>query len=294
MVKYRRLSRSYRVFLTVNTVLMVLSSAVFLYPFLFVVARSLSDGYYILTGQVYLVPKGFTLSAYEMMLVDPRMIRALLFTTQLTVVGVGINLILTMLAAYPLSRRSLRGTSFILAAIFVSWYFNPGLIPTFLLVKDLGLLDTMWALILPDAIAPFLLIILMTYIRGIPSELEEAAVVEGCSYWVILRRIVIPVCKPVLATLTIFYAVTHWNQYFRALIYISDPNKYTLQLRLQIILDIWSGQLQTAEAAQDYGTVVPESAQAAAIIIATVPIVFIYPFLQRYFIKGVTLGAIKG
>jgi putative aldouronate transport system permease protein len=157
-----------------------------------------------------------------------------------------------------------------------------------------GLLDTMWSLILPDAIAPFLLIILMTYIRGIPEELEEAAVVEGCSYWRILTRIIIPISKPVLATLTIFYAVGHWNQYFQALIYISDPDKYTLQLRLQIILDLWSSRLQIVQTAQDYGSLVAEGAQAAAIVIATVPIVLIYPFLQRYFIKGVTLGAIKG
>ena len=148
------------------------------------------------------------------------------------------NLVLTVLAAYPLSRRSLKGTAIILAGIFISWYFYPGLIRTSLLVKDVGLLDTMWSLILPDAIAPFLLIILMTYIRGIPEELEEAAVVEGCSYWRILTRIVIPISKPVLATLTIFYAVGHWNQYFQALIYISDPDKYTLQLRLQIILEL--------------------------------------------------------
>ena len=294
MVKSGRRSGSYRVFASCNSLFMVLLCVVFLYPFLFVIARSLSDGFYILRGQIYLFPRGFTLNAYEVMLGDPRMIQALVFTTQLTIIGTLVNLVLTVLAAYPLSRRSLKGTAIILAGIFISWYFYPGLIPTFLLVKDVGLLDTMWSLILPDAIAPFLLIILMTYIRGIPEELEEAAVVEGCSYWRILTRIVVPISKPVLATLTIFYAVGHWNQYFQALIYISDPDKYTLQLRLQIILDLWSSRLQIVQTAQDYGSLVAEGAQAAAIVIATVPIVLIYPFLQRYFIKGVTLGAIKG
>ena len=294
MVRIGRLSRPYRIFSIFNTILMFLLSVVFIYPFLFVIARSFSDGLYILRGQVYLFPRGFTLDAYDAMLFDPRMIRAMVFTIQLTVIGVMVNLSLTMIAAYPLSRSKLKGTRIILAGIFISWYFYPGLIPTFLLVKNLGLLDTMWALILPNAIEPFLLIILMTYIRGIPVDLEEAAVMEGCSYWSILGRIVIPISKPVIATLTIFYAVGHWNQFFQALIYISNPDKYTLQLRLQIILDMWAGRLQVVGDAQDFGSLVAESAQAAAIVIVTLPIVFIYPFLQRHFIKGVTLGAIKG
>ena len=294
MVAIGRRSSSYRAFAIANAALMVLLSAVFLYPFVFVIARSLSDGFYILRGQVFLLPRGFTLNAYRVMLTDPRMIRALVFTLQLTVLGTSINLMMTMLAAYPLSRTGLKGVAFVLALMLVSWYFHPGLIPTFLLVRNLGLLNTIWALILPDAISPFLLIILITYIRGIPAQLEEAAVVEGSSYWQILIRIILPICTPVMATLTIFYAVSHWNQFFQALIYMNDGDMYTLQLRLKIIIDLWSSRLQFVDTSDNYGNLVGEAAQAAAIIIATVPIILIYPFLQRHFVKGVTLGAIKG
>ena len=295
MVRVARVTNAYRVFTVCNTVLLIVLSFAFLFPFVFVIARSLSDGFYVLSGQVFLYPRGFTLQAYEVMLSDPRMLKAMWFTTQLAVLGTVLNLLFTILAAYPLSRSRLAGVGFILGLVFVSWYFNPGLIPTYLVVRGMGLIDTIWALIFPDVIQPFLLIILITYIRGIPHEMEEAAVVEGSSYWGILRRIVIPICRPVIATLIIFYAVGHWNQFFQGLLYINDSDKYTLQMRLRIIIDLFSERLQNvAVTTENDGSMVAETAQAAAIIIATVPIVLIYPFLQRHFIKGVTLGAIKG
>ena len=281
MVRVARVTNAYRVFTVCNTVLLVVLSFAFLFPFVFVIARSLSDGFYVLSGQVFLYPRGFTLQAYEVMITDPRMLKALWFTTQLAVLGTVLNLLFTILAAYPLSRSRLAGVGFILGLVFVSWYFNPGLIPTYLVVRGMGLIDTIWALIFPDVIQPFLM--------------EEAAVVEGSSYWGILRRIVIPICRPVIATLIIFYAVGHWNQFFQGLLYINDSDKYTLQMRLRIIIDLFSERLQNvAVTTENDGSMVAETAQAAAIIIATVPIVLIYPFLQRHFIKGVTLGAIKG
>ena len=193
---------------------------------------------------------------------------------------------MTVLAGYPLSRRGLKGTAIILAAIFISWYFYPGLIPTFLLVKDVGLLDTMWSLILPEAIAPFLLIILIDLH---PWDSGGAGRGGGGGGVLLLANSDTHRHSDQQAGAGDphhFYAVGHWNQYFQALIYISDPDKYTLQLRLQIILDLWSSRLQIVQTAQEYGSLVAEGAQAAAIVIATVPIVLIYPFLQRYFIKG--------
>jgi putative aldouronate transport system permease protein len=283
------------IFTSLILVSILLICFVFVFPFIYTISLSLSDSFHILAGKVLFYPKGINVSSYMAILSDKSMVTAFLFTVKLTVLGVVTNLVMTTLAAFPLSRRDLKGRKLILAGVMLTWYFDGGLIPTYLWIKRLGLLDTIWSLILPEAISIYLLIITITYFRNIPHEMEEAAVVEGCSLTSLLLKIVLPLSTPIIATLTIFYAVRHWNEFFGALIYISSPAKHTLQLRLQIMLDTWSSSLQSGADARQYGrNIVPQGIKAAAIVFASAPIIIVYPLLQRYFIKGVMIGAVKG
>ncbi len=282
------------IFRIVNNTLMFLLCLTFIYPFLYTLALSLSDARYIIEGRVFLWPKGFNIQAYRAIFSDRSLINALLFTSALTVCGVTASMIATTLAAYPLSRTGLKGTGLILRLFVFTMYFSGGLIPTYILVKSLGLTNTMGALIFPDLIHTFWLIIMISYLRGIPVELEEAAKVEGCSDFGVLCRIIIPLAKPVLATLVIFHAVHYWNTFFQALIYIQSPSKYTLQIKLYQVLSIFSEDLLNSLDAEAARAVISENLKAATVLVTVLPILFIYPWLQKYFIKGVTIGAIKG
>lgn len=282
------------IFQIVNNLFMLLLCLTFVYPFLYVLALSLSDARYIIEGRVLLWPMGFNIQAYRALFSDRSLINSLLFTSTLTACGVIASMLATTLAAYPLSRTGLKGTGLILRLFVFTMYFSGGLIPTYILVKSLGLINTMGALIFPDLIHTFWLIIMISYIRSLPVELEEAAKVEGCSDFGILWRIILPLSKPVLATLAIFYAVHYWNTFFQALIYIQSPSKYTLQIKLYQVLSIFSEDLINALDAAAAKAVISENLKAATVLVTVLPILFIYPWLQKYFIKGVTIGAIKG
>ncbi len=283
-----------RIFRIINNTFMLLLCLTFVYPFLYTLALSLSDARYIIEGRVLLWPQGFNIQAYRAIFSDRSLIQSLIFTASLTVCGVAASIIATTLTAYPLSRTGLKGTGLILRLIVFTMYFSGGLIPTYILVKSLGLTNTMGALIFPDVIHTFWLIIMISYFRGLPAELEEAAKVEGCSDFGILWRIIIPLAKPVLATLVIFYAVAYWNTFFQALIYIQSPSKYTLQIKLYQVLSIFSDDLRNSLDYEASKAVIAENLKAATVLVTVMPILFIYPWLQRYFIKGVTIGAIKG
>jgi len=283
-----------KAFHIVNNALMLLLCLTFIYPFLYTLALSLSDARYIIEGRVLLWPRGFNIHAYQAIFNDRSLINSLFFTSGLTFCGVIASMIVTTLAAYPLSRTGLKGTGLILRLIVFTMYFGGGLIPTYLLVKSLGLTNTMGALIFPDLVHTFWLIIMISYFRGIPVELEEAAKVEGCSDFGILYRIIIPLAKPVLATLIIFYAVHYWNTFFQALIYIQSPTKYTLQIKLYQVLNIFSDDLKNSLDTEAAKAVISENLKAATVLVTVLPILFIYPWLQKHFIKGVTIGAIKG
>jgi putative aldouronate transport system permease protein len=283
-----------RLFQIVNYSLMVIICATFLYPFLYTLALSLSDAKYIYEGSVFLLPKGFNLSAYRAVFSDKSLIRSLLYTTALTILGVGASISMTVLCAYPLSRTQLKGTGIILRLIVFTMYFSGGVIPTYLLVKQLGLINTMGSLIFPDLIQTFLLIIMISYFRGIPVEMEEAAKVEGCNNFGILYRIILPLSKPVIASLVIYYAVSYWNVFFQALMYIQSPSKYTLQVKLYQVLNVFQNNLTNSLDAETAQAVVSENLKAAMVIVTAAPILFVYPWLQKYFVKGVTVGAIKG
>ena len=208
-----------------------------LYPLLFIVSASFSDPARVLNGEVWLLPKGVTLDAYENILHNDKIWTGYRNTILYTTVGTAINIIMTILAAYPLSRPDLPGRNGIMVLITLTMFFNGGLIPTYLLVKDLGMVDTMWALIIPGAIATYNLIVMRTYFQSsIPWELQEAAHIDGCSNWRLLFSIILPLSKPILAVMVLFYAVGHWNSFFNALIYIRNEDLHPLQLVLREIL----------------------------------------------------------
>jgi len=280
--------------------LLILSSAVFLFPFLHTVAQSFSDPRFILSGSVFFLPRGPTLDAYRALLKDLSMLRSLAFTVELTVLGVAVSLVLSTLAAFPLSKPGLKGRNLLLGAIVFTMYFSGGLIPTYILVKRLGFLDSLWALILPGAVNTFNMVVMMTYFRGIPKELEEAVEVEGARPFLVLLRVVLPLSTATLATMVIFYGVGYWNTFFSGLLYIQDPKKYTLQVRLYQTLDsvdtMINGQLLGASDREvgSSAKLVAENLKSAMVVLTTAPIIVLYPFMQRYFVKGATVGALKG
>ncbi len=267
-----------------------------LLPFLHVVAKSISSNAMVTAQQVYLWPRELDFEAYRQVFSDRAMMRSLWFSVQVTVVFTVIGMALTILAAYPLTRRRLKGRGALTFFFVFTLYFTAGIIPDFLLMRDLGLLNTRWSLMLPLALSPYNMIILKNYFQNsVPDSLEESAFIDGANDFTILMRIYLPLSMPVLATLTLFYAVGRWNAYQDVLFYITkDTTLYTLQYKLSLFVDT-SGRNQGAlESSVGAPFITPEVIQAACIVFATVPILLIYPFLQRYFVKGVMVGAVKG
>lgn len=271
---------------------MMFLCAAFLYPFVFTIAISLSNPGAIVMGKVWLFPVGFTTAAYQALLRDRLMISSFVFTVALTVSGVAASIVATILTAYPLSRRDFRAKNLALNLIIFTMYFSGGLIPTYFVVKRMGLMDKMAALILPNLVSSFLLFIMINYFRGLPVEMEESARIDGADHFRILLRIIIPLSTPIIATLTIYYAVSYWNTFFAALLYMSSPQHYTLQVKLYNMLS--NMDIMTNPNDQFAGMVLPENLKGAVVIVTATPILVVYPFLQQYFIKGVTIGALKG
>lgn len=265
-----------------------------IYPFIYTIAVSLSDQHAIITMKVVAWPVGFQIASYKSFLHDINFYRSFLNTVYVTALGTTINLIMTTITAYPLSKRGFRGGSLIMKLIVFTMLFSGGTIPSYLLIKNLHMIDSFWALMLPGAINTFNLIIMKTFFAGIPKELEEAATIDGCNELQILIRIYIPLSLTVMATLGLFYAVNHWNSYMNALIYINDIKKFTLQVKLkQLLVDDQFTQTGGLSG-DDHNTVIQESLKSAIIVISTIPMLVIYPFLQKYFVKGVMVGAVKG
>ena len=276
----------------VNAVLLTMIAAACLVPMVHVLALSLSDEGAILSGQVGLVPVGIQLEGYRTVFQSAAMIRALAFTVYLTILGTSINVMITALGAYPLAQPDLVGRRVIWLLILFTMFFGGGLIPLYMVVRSLGLLDTVWALILPGMIGTFNLILMKTYFSGIPASLAESARMDGCSEIRILLRIILPLSTPIIATLTLFYGVGHWSQYFQALIYIQNPDKYTLQLRLQQLIREGVGSSPTFVLG-DSKNVPVESVKAGAIMFVTAPVLIAFPFLQKHFAKGALVGSLK-
>ena len=274
-----------------NVTLLTVVGVACLVPIVHVLALSLSDEGAILSGRVGLVPVGFQLRGYLAVFGSAAMMRAFAFTVYLTILGTSVNVMITALGAYPLAKPDLVGRRVIWLLILFTMFFGGGLIPLYMVVRSVGILDTVWALILPGAIGTFNLILMKTYFSGIPTSLPESARMDGCSEIGILIRIIMPLSTPILATLTLFYGVGHWSSYFQALIYIQDPDKYTLQLRLQQLITEGLGSATVVFGQQDDTPF--ESVKAGAIMFVTAPVVIAFPFLQKHFVKGALIGSLK-
>ncbi|GIP01235.1 sugar ABC transporter permease [Paenibacillus lautus] len=284
-----------RVFDVIIYAIAAIIIVIVLYPLIFIVSASFSDPTRVLNGEVWLLPKSVTLDAYTNILQNEKIWIGYRNTIFYTIVGTVINIIMTILAAYPLSRPDLPGRNAIMVFITLTMFFSGGLIPTYLLVKDLGMVDTMWALIVPGAIATYNLIVMRTYFQSsIPWELQEAAHIDGCSNWRLLFSIILPLSKPILAVMVLFYAVGHWNSFFNALIYIRNENLYPLQLVLREILLISQSASVDGSVGLEDKILLAESIKYAVIIVSSLPVLLMYPFVQRHFVKGVMIGSIKG
>ncbi|KOO51108.1 carbohydrate ABC transporter permease [Viridibacillus sp. FSL E2-0187] len=291
-----RETKTDRAFNIFNIVFLAIVALLVIYPLVFVLSASLSNPQYVLSGELWLWPKEFTLDAYEKVFKNEDIINGFVNTLKYTVFGTILNVIMTILAAYPLSRRDLKGRGFIMAFIVFTMFFSGGLIPTYLLIRDLGMLNTFWVMIIPNAVAVWNIIIMRTFFQSIPHELEESAMIDGAGNFKILWSIVLPLSFPVIAVMVLFYSVGHWNSYFQALIYLQDQDKFPLQLILRQILI--QGQTDdmikaTSESflAQQLSV---EGLKYAVLIVANLPMLMLYPFLQRYFVKGVMIGSLKG
>jgi len=283
-----------KIFIFTNMFLLITISLVSLLPLLHVFAQSFSSGVAIDAGDVAFLPVEFTLDNFLFVFRDASILRAYGVTIFLTVVGTLFNLLATASLAYPLSRKEFLGRKYILLLVLFTMIFSAPLIPTFLVVQSLGLLDTIWALIFPTAISAFNLFVMRSFFINIPDELIDAARIDGMGEIRILFTVVLPLSKPALATLGIFYAVNHWNSYFQALMFIENPKLYPLQIKLRQMIvedsftndpsgDFYSSMIQTS----------PEGIKMATIVVATIPILLVYPFLQKHFIKGFMLGSLK-
>ena len=294
---FSRQSRGDKVFDVVNGLLIGLILLTIIYPLWFVVIASVSDPAKVLSGQVILWYKNFTLEGYRMVFRDPMIMTGYRNTLFYTVAGTAINLVMTILAAYPLSRKDWVGRGFFMGVLMFTMFFGGGIIPTYLLMNSLGLINTIWAMILPGAVSVYNTIVMRTFfMNSIPSELQEAAQVDGCSNTRLLLQIVLPLSKQIIAVMVLFYGVGHWNAFFNALIYLTESSRYPLQLVLRSILIQNTASQDMLGDLDTMGSrvMMAETIKYALIIVSTLPMMVLYPFLQKFFEKGVMVGAIKG
>ena len=294
---FSRQSTGDRVFEIVNTALLALILLVILYPLWFVVIASVSDPAKVVAGDVLLWPAGVSFEAYRMVFRDSMIMTGYRNTLYYTILGTAINLVMTVLAAYPLSRKDWVGRGFFMPVVMFTMFFSGGSIPTYLLMNDLGLINTTWAIVLPGAVSVYNAIVMRTFfINSIPLELQEAAQVDGCSNTRLLLRIVLPLTKPILAVMVLFYGVAHWNAFFGGLIYITESDRYPLQLVLRSILIQNTASQDMLGEVDTLGNrvMLAETIKYALIIVSTLPMMVLYPFLQRFFEKGVMVGSVKG
>lgn len=276
----------------VNYLLLALVGLVAVLPFIYILAVSFTSPHEVAKGGFILFPKEFSLSAYKYIFSTNTLLRSLIVSVCTTVVGTFINLLLTSLMAYPLARKTLRGRQTILMGVLFTMLFSGGMVPTYFVVKAMGLTNSYWALIVPSAISAFNLIVLKNFFQQIPDGLEESARIDGCSDVGVLFRIVLPLSMPAMATFGMFYAVTNWNQFFSAVMYINDSDKWPVQVLLREIVIM--AQSRIGDTSFDEAQIQPLTIRMAVIVFATLPILVVYPFLQKHFAKGVMLGSVKG
>lgn len=286
-----------RVFSIIAYTLATLALLVTLYPLIYCVSASFSSPLEVVKGNVLLFPKDVTMIAYKTVAKNHSMLIGYRNTIIYTVIGTSINLLMTIMVAYPLSKKDFRGRNLIAILFTVTLFFSGGMIPNFLLIRDLGLYDSVWSLILPGAVSMWNLVIMRTYFQSsIPEEICESAYIDGCSNIKTLMKIVLPLSMPIIAVMIIFYGVGHWNSYFNALLYLKSSNKYPLSLVLRQILLQGVGQDQVGGEVVDSVSdlLLFETLKYAVIIVSSLPMLILYPALQRYFVKGAMIGSLKG
>ena len=286
-----RKSRSKIVFDILNHAILISFGLVMIIPIVFILIKSFSPMDLYMKRQLIIPLNRLTLVSYKYIFATPVIPRAYRVTAFVTIVGTLLNLMVTSLTAYAISKKFLPGRKTFMILILIIMYFSGGLIPTYLLVKNVGLVNSLWALILPEVMSPWYMIIMRTFFEKLPPALEESAVIDGCTPIGVFMRIILPLSKAALASIGLFYAVVHWNSFFNCIIYILDQSKWTLQVVLrQIVIS----DDMAALAIESLDTPPMETVKYAAIIATTAPIIFVYPFLQKYFVKGVMLGSVKG
>ena len=288
-----RPSRGYRAFQVVNALILTGVVVITLYPFVNIVAQSFSSESAITAGHVNLVPRGWNLTTYKTVMSDSAFWENYRNTVVYTVTATAISMVLTTCYAYVLSKQHLKGRKVLIAVALFTMFFNGGLIPNYVLVADLGLRNSIWAIVLPNAVSVFNLLVMKSFFENLPSELEEAAAVDGLNTYGILWRIVLPLSKAVLATMVLFYAVSFWNSWFSAFLYMDRSSLFPVTVYLRNLIAGASGGTDQS-AASDTALQIASNIQAVTIVLTVIPILTIYPFVQRYFVKGVMLGAVKG
>lgn len=288
-----RTYRSERPFLTVNGFLFIIMSLLMVAPMIHIIALSLTSGKFAAVETIWFWPKGFTLEVYKKIFSQESLWQAMGITVYITVVGTLISLFFTTTIAYALSRPQMPFRKLILKGIIVTFIFSVPLIPHFLLVKDLGMYNTLWAVMIPNALGAFNVIIMKTFFQGLSKDVLDAAYIDGCSEYGIYARIALPLSLPSIATIALFHAVGEWNTYFSALIFINNKALYPLQILLRNLLVQDSFNSSLSGMTEMLNNYTPAQIQAGVILFATVPILVVYPFIQKYFIKGAMLGSLK-
>ncbi len=291
MVNIRK-SPSYRIFHIFNALILLAIMLCTLYPFIYLLSISLSSNNAVMHGSVIIFPHEITLAAYRQMMNQSAFWLDYRNTILYTVLGTAFDLTMSTMCAYPLSKR-LPGRGIILKLMVFTMFFSGGLIPTFILVKTLHMTDTIWSVIIPSSVYVYNVIIMRTFFEGIPGSLEEAAQIDGLNQIQVLLQIVLPLSKPILATMLLFMAVQYWNDWFQALMYINNNSLYPVTLFLRNILMGATLTSQNMTTANDSSFTLPQTLQSASVMLVTIPILCVYPFVQKYFVKGVMIGAIK-
>lgn len=276
----------------INMIFMILVLIIVGSPLMYILSVSLSSNAAIAAGKVSIFPRGINLASYKEVLSTAKIPLAYANSILYTLLSVIISLFLVIITAFPLSRRELKGRSGILLMIVFTMFFNGGMIPFYLLIQNLGMMDTIWALVIPWAIPAYELMLLKSYFENIPGEVYEAAIIDGANEYRILFQIFIPMSLPILATLVMFFTRTQWNSYLVPLMYLSSPDKYPLQVVLQEML--MEGQAKSSLESVESASLNAEALKNATIVLSIIPILIIYPFIQKYFVKGVYVGAVKG
>lgn len=295
-------TRADKIFLVFVYFFLAIALLIVLYPLIYIVSASISNPHLVNSGEMWLLPKGVTFEGYRTLLGNSSIWRGYLNTIYYTVLGTSINLLVTLPCAYALSRDDFYGRRAFTNFMLVTMFLSGGLIPSYLLIRSLGMLNTVWALVIPGAVSVYNVVVTRTFFQTtIPREMEEAAIVDGCSDFRLFMQIVLPLSTPIIAVMALFYGVGHWNSFFSALIYLSDKSMYPLQMTLREILILQDMSSNTvSNVTSEMASMLYSKQQLAEVIkygvmiVSSLPVIIVYPFLQKYFVKGMMVGSIKG